>query len=110
MRHSPPESLLPQLRQQQPILNSTAPLQHPFIICVPVSLAHNVRRSQLELRRERRRTGPLDVFFVVVEASINATHCFQGVHVADAFRGTGTCELGDWSEATRAGETVWSEG
>lgn len=68
----PPIPLLPRLRQQQPIVHATAPLQHVRVVCRCEALADDIRGAELEFGGEGGGAGPLDVFGVVVGALVLA--------------------------------------
>lgn len=67
-----PVPLLPRLRQQQPVVDATAPFEDIFVICRCEPLADDVRRAELEFGGEGGRARPLDVFGVVVGALVLA--------------------------------------
>lgn len=105
-----PKPPLPHLSQHEPILHPTAPLQHPWVLRAPVPLAHDVRRPQLELRRQLRGAGPLDVLFVVVGPLVRAAHRVDRVQGAEALGGPDAGELGDRGHAAGSGHAVAAEG
>lgn len=98
---------MPLLRKQQPILHATAALQHPLIIRIPVTLTHDIRSAQLELRRQRCVAGPLDILLVIfsITAQICAVHLLDVVEIT-YFGWTGAVELWDCRDAAGGGLAV----
>lgn len=60
-----PIFLLAKLRQDEPVLDTTAALKHIFVIGVRISFADNVRTSKLELWRQGGFAGPFDISVAV---------------------------------------------
>lgn len=102
-----PINLLPPLRQQQPILNPTTPLQHPRVLGALVAFAYHIRAPELELLGQISRARPLDVLVVVVAPRVLAAHHVDLVVstsvAADAF------ELWDCRDAAVCGLGVGAE-
>lgn len=105
-----PEPSLPELRQQQPVLDAAAALEHPGVLGAAVPLADDVRGAELELRRQRRGAGPLDILVVVVGALVDAAHRVDRGEVADALGGASAGQLRDGREAARGGHLVGAQG
>jgi hypothetical protein len=82
----PTKPLLPLLRQQQPILHPTTPLQHIRILTTLVPLTTHIRTSQLELLRQTRLARPLHVLRVVVRSLVRAAHHIDAVELAHTCR------------------------
>lgn len=62
------------LSEHKPVAYATTSLQHIRVLGRIVAFARNVRTAQLELRRQRSLTGPLNVFVIVVGAGVGAAH------------------------------------
>lgn len=81
--------LLPFLCEHQAVLDTAAALEDVGVVRGFVALANDVGGAELELRRERRGAGPLDVIVIVVGASVLAAHHINFIEAfsvaADAF-------------------------
>lgn len=53
--------LLSELCQDEPVLDTTAALEHIFVVCIRISFADNVRTSELEFWRQASLAGPFDI-------------------------------------------------
>ncbi|KFZ13991.1 hypothetical protein V502_06317, partial [Pseudogymnoascus sp. VKM F-4520 (FW-2644)] len=95
------------LRQQQPILDTATPLQHPRILRAIVAFTYHIRAPELELLRQISRARPLDVLVVVVAPRVLAAHHVDLVVStsvsADAF------ELWDCRDAAMRGLGIGAE-
>ena len=101
--------LLALVRENQPVLDAAAALEHVGVVGAAVALADDVGAAELELRGQGGGAGPLDVLLVVALALVDAAHQVDGVLgtyglVGDAF------ELGDGGDAAVGGLAVTTEG
>jgi hypothetical protein len=81
--------LLALVREHEPVLDAAAALQDVWVVGRVVALADDVGGAQLEVRRQRRRAGPVRIVAVVAGAGILAAHDVDLVEAssitADAF-------------------------
>ncbi|KFY10638.1 hypothetical protein V492_04909 [Pseudogymnoascus sp. VKM F-4246] len=101
-------NLLPPLRQQQPILHATTPLQHPRILRSIIAFTYDIRAPQLKLLGQISRARPLDILVVVIAAGVLAAHHIDAVVTAAV--AAGAFELRDGGDAAMRGLGGGAEG
>ena len=103
----PPIFLLPQFRKRQSIFDSTAALQHVWVVAGIVSFADHICASELEFWRQVGFACPFDVLFAVAGAGVRAAHYVDRVKVARA--AADTLELWNGGDAAVGREGIFAE-
>lgn len=79
-----PILLIPLLRQYKSVFNTTASLQDVRVLRTGIAFTADVGAPELEFLRQLRRTGPLDILFIVVGASVGAADRVDAVEATDS--------------------------